>query len=803
MRFFAWKRGVLAIVLFASMGIALSPNVAQAQFGGFLGGIANAIAVLVIGQFLLAGLFLTTAAATIAGIILGLATDPSFIRVPYTTGPIVETGWTVVRDFANMLIVFFLIIIGLATALRLGQYEAKKTLPRLIGVALLINFTPVITGFIVDTANIFMNFFLEGLAGIGLVTNLLTNLTNIVSGNSNIFDISLIFQLLAVMAFQVFAAIIFMLFAALFIVRRIAIWILVILSPIAFAAFILPRTRGLFNWWWNQFFQWSIIGIFAAFFLWLGDHIISLAARGEIAASVPSGGGVYGFVAGILNDTVPYSIALAMLLVGFFVALQTSGAMGATATKAFAMKGLKWGGATAGTAFWRRYGNKATGVATKMTSLASGLQQWGAEKRGAGRAVGIPATIAGMALRKGWGVTEAGARELSKQVNFRDYAAFDRAVKETAKMGDSRDVFATVNAELLKPVPNKNRILGLLTGVRNRGDADDIEDAFDPEKNGVLVGKEAKIGELIKLGRDRIGPHGERPLFKAFYGQIMTNPAKWGFNVGSDDLERDAEGKFAKDDAGRVKFTEGALSRKGSDAEYFERMKAKIPARMTPEDLKGDENAPSNYDPSTPAGAAFINSMLIERGAEFIGPMVRRREQAERTAITNHICSLDKDWLGKNAPDVLKWVSSTGAHNLGFTYIDPETGKGLTQDDAEKIIERYRVPGSADIRGLERRLDDIQKELVQERGRRPGGAVDLSPESLQKIRELEEDQTRTQEKLARSRASGASATPPSTTPPPPGEGGPERTPRGRPGATGSSKEGGQEKLPRGRPGSLA
>ncbi|MDO8654891.1 MAG: hypothetical protein Q7R48_00440, partial [bacterium] len=306
MKIFALAKRLLPLVALAILVPLLIPDVAFAQLG-ILAGLANAIGISVFGTFLLAGLAMTTAAATLAGIILGLVIDPSFIRVPYTTGPIIDTGWSVVRDFANMLIVFFLIIIGLATALRLGQYEAKKTLPKLIGVALLINFTPVITGFIVDISNIFMNFFLEGLAGVGLVTSLITNLNSTIG--DNLLSFSLIPKVLALMIFQVAAAVIFMLFAALFIMRKIAIWILVILSPIAFVASILPKTSGVFKMWWNQFFQWSIIGVFAAFFLWLGDHIISIAAQGKLVAPAPPGGGVSGAFTGIINDIMPFGIA--------------------------------------------------------------------------------------------------------------------------------------------------------------------------------------------------------------------------------------------------------------------------------------------------------------------------------------------------------------------------------------------------------------------------------------------------------------------------------------------------------------
>src|SRR3989344_6105840 len=274
MRFFASKkRFIFSLSFLAIFSVAaLFPHAALAQ--GFLGGIADSIGKAIgtiIAEYMLA---IPSAILGIASAILQLAIDPFFIRLPYTTGQIVDTGWIVIRDLANMLIVFFLIIIGLGTALRLGQYEAKKTLPKLIFVALLINFTPVITGFIVDVSNIFMNFFLEGVAGAAILGSIFTSISSNLSKDvPNFFNPveagGFILKMLLIGIFEIFAAIVFFLFAALFIIRRIAIWILVILSPIAFVASVLPGTAGLFKMWWSQFFQWSIIGIFAAFFLWL------------------------------------------------------------------------------------------------------------------------------------------------------------------------------------------------------------------------------------------------------------------------------------------------------------------------------------------------------------------------------------------------------------------------------------------------------------------------------------------------------------------------------------------------------
>src|SRR3989344_1733520 len=111
------KRFVFSLSLLAIFSAAvLFPHIAFAQLG-FLGGIADSIGKAIgtiIAGFMLA---IPSAILGIASLMLSQVIDPFFIRLPYTTGQIVDTGWVVVRDLANMLIVFFLIIIGLGTAL--------------------------------------------------------------------------------------------------------------------------------------------------------------------------------------------------------------------------------------------------------------------------------------------------------------------------------------------------------------------------------------------------------------------------------------------------------------------------------------------------------------------------------------------------------------------------------------------------------------------------------------------------------------------------------------------------------------
>ncbi len=64
-------------------------------------------------------------------------------------------AWGILRDLANMVLLFGFIYIGIAIMLELPNYTFAKTLPRLILVAVLLNFSLFITGAFIDTMNAF------------------------------------------------------------------------------------------------------------------------------------------------------------------------------------------------------------------------------------------------------------------------------------------------------------------------------------------------------------------------------------------------------------------------------------------------------------------------------------------------------------------------------------------------------------------------------------------------------------------------------------------------------------------------
>ncbi|MCL5010835.1 MAG: hypothetical protein M1127_01330 [Patescibacteria group bacterium] len=195
---------------------------------------------------------------------------------------IIQIGWTVLRDLTNMFFILGLAYIGLATALNLGNFKTWKTFSRLLLIALIINFTPVICGVIVDAANIVTNFFMSQVSFDQFITTLNDNRPSIAAtiftaGLNVISSPSKMGELVLTTFVTLLAGFILIIFGLLFLMRYFVIWILVIISPLAFFASIFEQTQKHYKKWWDTFISWSFIALPAAFLLYLAQHFFRVA----------------------------------------------------------------------------------------------------------------------------------------------------------------------------------------------------------------------------------------------------------------------------------------------------------------------------------------------------------------------------------------------------------------------------------------------------------------------------------------------------------------------------------------------
>ena len=505
---------VFLILILLGLLIPLRPVHA---FVDVLAGLISSYLFAFIVQFVLA----------IANLILGLAIfflnwvlSEGFIDFSYTgmDNPVVRVGWPLLRDLANMFFVIILIVIGLSTALRIEEYHAQKTLPILIIIALLVNFTPVITGLIIDATNIVMNFFLSGVSGGDVVRRQFeaqgSMIMEALKGWYNPLAVmGTVFKGIVLVIFDLLAAVIFLLFAVLFMMRYVVLWMLVVLSPIAFASYIIPLTRGFWTSWWHQFNQWCIVGITCAFFLYLGSHLLVQLPKlpPEPEATNP--------VAGLMRSILPYGISLAFLAIGFFTGI-SGAATGSGAITSFAQKGVKTLTSKAGLAARARAGSWAKeqipeGVrkaAERMATLTPPTPTWGTGvgglrggvQRAAAGAVGtvsgaVAAPAKGIGQALGPGLIESERKEI------------DAAEKQVAGQ-----TVASQSAAYARARSDRERIGILNAMIKDKN----IDDAMKTNVFGTTdIARKATITRLYQVAQNR---HDKHSVLRSAFSDIAA-----------------------------------------------------------------------------------------------------------------------------------------------------------------------------------------------------------------------------------------------------------------------------------------
>lgn len=270
------KRFLISILIISVLAVFFVPNFANATV---VDSVAKYVGI-VIAYFLIAII-------KVIGIFLGLAgwlMDQAITFKSLRTDGVVK-GWEILRDIVNMFFILVLLIVAFATVLNIPKYSVKDILPRLVIVALLINFSLPLVYVVVDAAQITMygiyNAMVSGLSGDcafstpGVCFSHLSRVAELLIDTSPIKDddtalawtrvMNLIMAIIFLFVFTVVVAA----GAMLLTIRIVGIWIAAIFSPLAFFSRILPGTSFFFNTWMKKFLQYTFFGPLYVFFLWI------------------------------------------------------------------------------------------------------------------------------------------------------------------------------------------------------------------------------------------------------------------------------------------------------------------------------------------------------------------------------------------------------------------------------------------------------------------------------------------------------------------------------------------------------
>lgn len=294
---------------------------------------------------------------------------------------VVKTGWEVTRDFSNMFFILFMVIIAFTTILRTEKYGIKQLLPKIILIALLINFSFVIAGVIIDFSNIAANFFISdikkytdvnkgGISGAfadslslpktqtGIdcekeYDNKIKECGGIEEEDINtkcLFKAKFWYEdcvkaesaffgdwanVLSLLISSTFGSIVllvatFTFFAGgiILIIRIVIIWFLLMFVPLIFLCYIMPGLRKMWQIWWSTFLRWCFFAPAYAFFVWLAFKVAVENQNKKLAAGVEStfsgyiatGPGANLFTADAGQQLIGYAFMIALLLGGLIAA---------------------------------------------------------------------------------------------------------------------------------------------------------------------------------------------------------------------------------------------------------------------------------------------------------------------------------------------------------------------------------------------------------------------------------------------------------------------------------------------------
>ncbi len=370
----------------------------------------------------------------------------------FTSSPVVNTGWAIVRDVVNMFFVVILIIVAMQTIFGVAKTEWRQQVPKIMVMAIVINFSKTLCGIMIDFAQVIMLTFANALKdiaggnfiqmlGLGDIFSLsakadqfANSADGVAATGTSAFDlfaagVAAVFMMVWVLA-------VVMILLCVLVYRVVMLWILIVMAPLAWFTKVVPfdQAKGSYADWWKNFICYCSIGPVLTFFLWL---TLAVAGSGFIASqdsgfSAVAPQGEVGIASGMITSIfewqslLSFVIGMAMLMAGMDAAskicsgvkggvgsLLAAGkgggfinqAIGGQARK-YSDKGTKWAGgkvkaggaALVGGAGDLALGAGAAGLAIAGTKMATGKADWTA----------MAPTASGKAARA------QGMRELSK-----------------------------------------------------------------------------------------------------------------------------------------------------------------------------------------------------------------------------------------------------------------------------------------------------------------------------------------------------------------------------------------------------
>ena len=262
------------------------------------------------------GLYFGSLLFTFLGAV-GVMFGAVIMRIGLTVGfhilefPTVQVGYSIALALANLGFVLGIIVIAIATILRIESYGMKQILWKLMMMAILVNFGLAIAGTIINFSDRFTLYFLNGATGttsagitdqavasvrftntlmwafqpqglfrpppsgsestLGSAARWLKNFaTSFISTNTGMdwFN-GAIMSMLFIALFSMLIATVFISVGVLFLVRAVYLIFLLVLLPLAWLSWIFPAFKSNWDKWWHTFLRYAFFTPLSLLFLYL------------------------------------------------------------------------------------------------------------------------------------------------------------------------------------------------------------------------------------------------------------------------------------------------------------------------------------------------------------------------------------------------------------------------------------------------------------------------------------------------------------------------------------------------------
>lgn len=666
-----------------------------------------------------------------------------------TINPLITSGWQFTSGLVNALFILIFVVIALAYILGIETFGAKKALPRLIIVALLINFSPVFIGAVVDIVQLTLKAIVNAL-GPNLpslaIAPLTSSLWNFITGYFFVIGVYTVVALipyanvagmvaliaavvaeaflgtfslsvlLIVLGFAV--GLLFLFYFLIFIIRVAMIWMLTILAPLAFAALVLPATQKYWKQWLQLLLEWLFFGIIVVL---LGGLGLKLFAENTV---VPFTGPIsIGSIGLFPAFTYNYLFLLIYLGIIFYYSKKKFAPELATVLI-----------------------NQGIGLAKRARPMArrakEGVQEWarGQERMQAWARRQAEAKLPGVGVkgRKGilmrglakpfWAVRRGVGRAIGPSIIEEEKRKITKAESEADKTKEASLLFSKFKDAM--DAGRLSEAIGYLSKSIEKGGA------FKK-----LFQKEVEEGEAIRLAKraNELGavPEAER-IALAVLDRFTTRKEQkvklkeMGFKSRVDlEKEFDDLHKEAVDLRGKRKIKESRAKAREARAkareikEWDDKGYETIADKMID---KARKDEVKNF-----ATGFWENKLLLNAAQKFWGgpQLAKAADEFGRSFVDTYMDRAeDKDrgikWFLENNQKALLYLAGNAAQDLGFRSFDLGR-KEVREEIKEYRKERRREEGRRQIRKIRKRAEEELERLGRGGGELPPSGPPTPP----------------------------------------------------------------------------